>query len=268
MQKTYNANATYCNFKYCKEPLTITVLTAGYIGTWTDSDGISSGYILRKINNSEWTTFNTSKYGNDMYLAIGDVIQFKDAHNFVFTAPFEHDNSATFDISGNLLSWITSNYLDYYPNTNNIYYNQIGVYVPRIFKNTGVISAENLIIPRASNGWELTSMFEGSTLQIPPKYLPYAINQSSAGTISTNRTFYGCPLIKLPNISAKCWLIQSYPAIYDNNILSPVKTEIYCYPYIILENTNHNHTAPFFSNDSITDNSTFKYDTVYYTNKG
>ena len=33
MQKTYNANATYWNFKYCKEPLTITVLTTGYIGT-------------------------------------------------------------------------------------------------------------------------------------------------------------------------------------------------------------------------------------------
>ena len=270
MQKTYNANATYWNFKYCKEPLTITVLTTGYIGTWTGSSGITDGHVLRKWNNNEWITVTTSKYGNDMYFEAGAIIKFKDAHNFYFTTPFEHNNSATFNISGNLLSWVTPNYLGYYPNTNNIYYDQTGVYVPRMFKNIGVISAENLIIPKA-NVWVLNSIFEGSTLQIPPRYIPYALNiQNTSGALNMGKAFYGCPLTKLPNMyTGRFFVNQNSPAINEANILSPVKTEIYCHPYIIPTMfKDSNEYGQFFSNNSITDNSTFKYDTVYYTNKG
>lgn len=210
---------------YNTVPLTLTALEDGTI-TWNTLEN-NPKTIEYSLNNGDWTEITSTSAGVEIPVTVGDYIQFR-GNNTAYGDDDDNYNffsgSAKFDVSGNIMSLISS--------TNFAELTTVGDYAfKRMFGNSRIQSAENLVLPATTVGRHSYSMmFLFSLLKIPPKVIP------AVGENSCYEMFQGTRITKAPELPATTLAINCYQNMfYDCTSLTtapelPATTLVsYCY---------------------------------------
>lgn len=129
---------------YSKEYLTLKVISGGTIA-WTAAGTGYNRSIQYSLNNGTWTTITASSPGATINVSDGDVVKFKGTNSTYAGSNADYDGfsggTASFDVEGNIMSLI---YGDNFINQTAL----TGTYnFCSMFKQSNVVSAENLILP-------------------------------------------------------------------------------------------------------------------------
>ena len=137
----YSKVSTYID--YSRDYLTFNVLTDGTI-CWK-AFGSLTKTIQYSINNGAWTALTSSSTGATISVVTGDVVRFKGSNTTYATSKSAYSgfdgSTATFNIEGNIMSLL---YGDLF--INNTTLPSTWTFCS-LFKNSLVVSAENLILP-------------------------------------------------------------------------------------------------------------------------
>lgn len=205
---------------YSAMPLTFEILSDGDI-KWvsTTSASTSAKTIEYNLNDSGWTsiTSTTGESAPTISVHSGDTIQFRGNNNqygYSSTLYNYFSGSAQFNAYGNIMSLFDP--------TGYTTMVEFPIYVPvqilgyMFYKNQGIVSAENLILPvTAFSGQNIYSyMFASATsLTLPPKILP------ATELVNTcyGNMFRGCTsLTKAPELPAKVLKQSCYTNMFRN----------------------------------------------------
>lgn len=158
---------------YANDYLTFEALESGNI-TWkaigTSSPAKTISY---SINNGAWTSISSSSAGTNISVSAGDKVRFKGNESSYATSNnvysgFENQSGAKFNIYGNIMSLIYGDNFTGQTSFNGGTYNLCS-----IFKNSCVVSAENLILPATTlTGHCYRAMFSKATLLEKAPELP------------------------------------------------------------------------------------------------
>lgn len=162
---------------YSAMPLTFEIISGGTI-TWERYAGSSSEEktIQYSLNDGEWISIKSATGGSQMpsiTVAAGDKIQFKGANNRYYpsTASNRFRGTALFKAYGNILSMI---YDEQFLNYTELSSANTSAFRALFYGNTGIIEANNLIMPQNVVTSCFRSMFEDCTNLIKAPTLPAA----------------------------------------------------------------------------------------------
>ena len=128
---------------YSRDYLTFRVLSAGTIA-WNSLGTGQAKTIQYSLNNGEWTTI-TASTSTTISVSVGDVVRFKGTNTSYAGSNANYSGfdggTATFNVEGNIMSLVYGD--NFIGNTG-----LTGTYnFCSLFKNSNVVSAENLILP-------------------------------------------------------------------------------------------------------------------------
>lgn len=188
---------------YSQDYLTFRVLSGGTIA-W---NSFGSGYnrvIQYSKNNGEWTSI-TASTATTISVSDGDIVRFKGTNNTYAGSKSNYDGfdggTAYFNIEGNIMSLV---YGDNFVGQTGL----TGTYnFCSIFKQTNVISAENLILPATTlTNYCYRAMFSKATDLISAPELP-------ATTLAQGCYWYmfeNCPITTAPDLPATTLVRECY----------------------------------------------------------
>lgn len=211
---------------YSLDYLTFDILTGGNL-LWKSNGSNATKTIQYSINDGEWTSITSSGAGVSIQVSAGDQVRFKGTNSRYCEADktkysgFEA-GTATFDVSGNILSMI---YGDNFIGQDTI--NQWSF--TQFFKNSKPVSAENLILlaPNVPNSGYRAMFSKCSTLVTAPKELP-------ATTLGQNAYYY---------MFEDC-------SITTSPVIVAASRGSYCYQYMFTNCQNLNHITCLDTNPS------------------
>lgn len=186
---------------YSESYLTFKVSAAGNIyWKYYYPSGNSTEYqktILYSLNNGSWTSIKSTTAGVPIAVEAGDIIKFKTGDNLPLTYNNFAGSTAQFEAYGNLASLESESFINYsYP---------INCY--KLFYNTGITSAENLVLPTVLSNECYKEMFSGCTNLIKTP----ALNVTTLATYCYQEMFKGCtsltniPILPASTLSNGCY---------------------------------------------------------------
>lgn len=129
---------------YVQQYLTFEILSAGTIN-WVGKFGLSKTIEYSKDNGSTWTSITSSRAGTSFNVDAGDKVLFRGNNATYYSSATRYsvftDSTAIFNAYGNIMSLINStNFsgLTSFTGSHNFY---------RLFENTNIVDARNLILP-------------------------------------------------------------------------------------------------------------------------
>lgn len=180
-----------CEYK----PLTFDITSDGYINyVWTYGHQATIYY---SINGGEWTDItptyvNGSTLGTTIPVVSGDTVQFIGndgtmCGDYWCRGSRFSFSTCGFKVSGNLLSLIYENYLEYDVPCNSVYFP-----FPNLFECcTGLTDASKLVIPNFIGDGMYTNMFSGCTNLAAAPVIP-EIHAGNQDWSTLTDMFYGC----------------------------------------------------------------------------
>ena len=127
------------------KPLTFDISSDGTI-VWKN-DSYSAKTIKYCKNNQEWVEITSSREGVEIPVQNGDTLQFKGSntsYGYYSSLNAHFEGTATFDVSGNIMSMLNENENIYYK-IKDIYYYQSAFL--GLFSKSNVINAKDLLLP-------------------------------------------------------------------------------------------------------------------------
>lgn len=225
---SYNARYEY-RIDYTRVPLTLEIVSGGTFRL----EGSSSLNITYKLNDGDWTegTFGSTSFS----VEAGDVIQMKgdNAKYFLGTSNYSNIDVYTgrYNVYGNIMSLVSST--SFYNLTEMTEENAFA----KIFENSTVVNAQNLVLPATSlTRYCYYSMFESCTSLTTAPELP----ASALTGYCYNRMFYNCPnlentpdLTHITTLAEMCMAHMFYGcSSLTTAELTDAATVSYCYYYM------------------------------------
>ena len=207
--------------KFSKQYFTLEFFTDGYFTEYGSQYYIS-------VNGREWEHKYSS---NGVNVSAGDIIRFKasgDIKNIKFDT-----HTLEFNAYGNILSLF---YGDDFLNYDSIPVSQTSQYraCNEMFKNSKIISAENLILPETVQDYCYSSMFNGCTkLEKGPDLLATTLKQYCYSSM-----FYGCTKLEhipkmgvIETVANRCCasMFESCTSLVDTPTLAATILSTSCY---------------------------------------
>ena len=182
---------------YSERYLTLDILTGGTV-MWKTNHSASTKTISYSINDGEWTEITSTTAGTTFNVSAGDKVRLKGSNGRYTDNAYQSssiaDGTAYFNIEGNIMSLIGGD------NFTGLTELTLGSTFRNIFKQSNVVSAENLVLPPTNvSNWSYAGMFYGCTsLTVAPE-LPATI----ISTGSYYDMFNGCTSLTVaPEIHA------------------------------------------------------------------
>lgn len=192
-------------------PLTFEILTGGTILWKASASSIRKTISYRLNDSSSWTNITSSTGGVSIPVSQGDTIQFRGTNaSYGNTSNYNtfSGSTAVFNAYGNVMSLINSSNFETlvsFSGTFNFY---------GIFRNTNMISAENLVLPATNITTQCyRNMFANCTrLTTPPEILP----ATTLAEACYMNMFIGCSaLLKGPVLPALTPTTQCYQGLFN-----------------------------------------------------
>lgn len=207
--RTVSQNCIYNpSHDYSREYVTFNVLEGGTIA-WKS---VGSGYsrtIEYSLNNGTWTSITSSSTPTTISVASGDVVKFRGTNTTYAGSNTNYSGfdggTATFNIEGNIMSLI---YGDNFINNNTL----SGTYnFCSLFKNSNVISAENLILPATT----LTPhCYRALFAQCSSLVTPPALPATTLATSCYRYMFQDAIITTAPDLLAKTLVTGCYEGMF------------------------------------------------------
>lgn len=156
---------------YSKQPLTFEVISAGTITWIMGGTGATASTIQYSLNNGDWASITSTTAGTSFSISAGDIVRFKG--NGLNNASLSVSKSSNLRSTGKVIAYGNPYSL---LSTNYANVSSVGAYaLSYLFsKNTGLISAEDLVLPATSieAGAYAGMFYSCSNLVTGPKVIP------------------------------------------------------------------------------------------------
>ena len=195
---------------YSKEYLTFRVISGGTIA-WTAAGGGYYRTIQYSVNNGNWTSLTATSEGSTFTVSAGDTVRFRGTNSTYAGSNTNYDGfsggTAIFDVEGNIMSLI---YGDNFVNNTTL----TGTYnFCSMFKQTNVVSAENLILPAMvmTEGCYRALFANSPSLTVAPE-LP----ATTLATACYRYMFQDCSIVTAPDLLAQTLVTDCYDGMFNN----------------------------------------------------
>lgn len=195
---------------YSKEYLTFRVISGGTIA-WTAAGGGYYRTIQYSVNNGNWTSLTATSEGSTFTVSAGDTVRLRGTNSTYAGSNTNYDGfsggTAIFDVEGNIMSLI---YGDNFVNNTAL----TGTYnFCSMFKQTNVVSAENLILPAMvmTEGCYRALFANSPSLTVAPE-LP----ATTLATACYRYMFQDCSIVTAPDLLAQTLVTSCYEGMFNN----------------------------------------------------
>ena len=195
---------------YSKEYLTFRVISGGTIA-WTAAGGGYYRTIQYSVNGGNWTSLTATSEGSTFTVSAGDVVRLRGTNSTYAGSNTNYDGfsggTAIFDVEGNIMSLI---YGDNFVNNTAL----TGTYnFCSMFKQTNVVSAENLILPAMvmTEGCYRALFANSPSLTVAPE-LP----ATTLATACYRYMFQDCSIVTAPDLLAQTLVTSCYEGMFNN----------------------------------------------------
>ena len=195
---------------YSKEYLTFRVISGGTIA-WTAAGGGYYRTIQYSVNGGNWTSLTATSEGSTFTVSAGDVVRLRGTNSTYAGSNTNYDGfsggTAIFDVEGNIMSLI---YGDNFVNNTAL----TGTYnFCSMFKQTNVVSAENLILPATvmTEGCYRALFANSPSLTVAPE-LP----ATTLATACYRYMFQDASITTAPHLLATTLVTDCYDGMFNN----------------------------------------------------